>query len=122
MRSIPAAQPAISRPKSPSRTAARVTCAPSSPSVTSRLHCPRPNRCHSKKRAEGPDRNVSGGCAGWNVSRAAVHFLLPVAGLVPATHVFAKHSTEQKEGVDGRDKPGQGGSEIQRKSARPAAF
>jgi len=31
-----------------------------------------------------------------------------VAGLVPATHVFAKRSVERKEGVDGRDKPGHG--------------
>ena len=31
-----------------------------------------------------------------------------MAGLVPATYVFAKRSVERKEGVDGRDKSGHG--------------
>src|SRR5713101_1887610 len=37
---------------------------------------------------------------------------IPLAGLVPATHVFAAHSVDRQEGVDGRDKPGQGGSGV----------
>src|SRR5712691_1493551 len=34
--------------------------------------------------------------------------LVPVAGLVPATHVSGECSVERKEGVDGRVEPGQG--------------
>src|SRR5262249_53691812 len=34
--------------------------------------------------------------------------LLPVAGLVPAIHVFARDSDRRKEGVDGRKKSGHG--------------
>ena len=36
------------------------------------------------------------------------NFYLPVAGLVPATHVLAVHFADGQEGVDGRAKPGQG--------------
>ena len=36
------------------------------------------------------------------------HLWFPVAGLVPATHVSAERSVEQKERVDGRVEPGHG--------------
>jgi hypothetical protein len=33
------------------------------------------------------------------------NFTFPLAGLVPAIHVFAVHSTDGKEGVDGQAEP-----------------
>jgi hypothetical protein len=41
--------------------------------------------------------------------QSSTQLYLSVAGLVPATHVFAVHSADRQEGVDGRAKPGQGG-------------
>jgi hypothetical protein len=45
-----------------------------------------------------------------------------LAGPVPATHVFAVHSTDRQEGVDGRAKPGHGGSSIVQTTVRTTEF
>jgi hypothetical protein len=42
----------------------------------------------------------------------------PVAGLGPATRVFAARCSNRKKGVDDRDKRGRGGSAVASKSAR----
>src|SRR5713101_1448299 len=38
-----------------------------------------------------------------------------MAGLVPATHVFAAHSVARQKAVDGRDKPGHGEEKMYRR-------
>jgi hypothetical protein len=47
-------------------------------------------------------------CTRSNAFQSSTQLYLPVAGLVPATHVFTVHSADPQEGVDGRAKPGQG--------------
>ena len=42
------------------------------------------------------------------------NFWFPLAGLGPATHVFECGSIDSREGVDGRDKPGQGDRRLYR--------
>jgi len=44
---------------------------------------------------------------------------IPLAGLVPATHVFECGSIDGREGVDGRDKPGQGEPKVVPVSSAP---
>jgi hypothetical protein len=46
------------------------------------------------------------------VVRIKVQFLVPVAGLVPAAHVFGNRQIEPKGDVDGRAEPGHGDLEF----------
>jgi hypothetical protein len=61
-------------------------------------------------------------CTRSNAFQSSTELYLPLAGLVPATHVFAVHSTDQQEGVDGRAKPGHGGSSIVQTTVRTTGF
>jgi hypothetical protein len=44
--------------------------------------------------------------------KSSIQPKLPVAGLVPATHVLEEGRVERREAVDDQDKPGQGGLEL----------
>src|SRR5438552_17603095 len=42
----------------------------------------------------------------------SIQLEIPLAGLVPATHVFERGFVDGREGVAGRDKPGQGEQKV----------
>ena len=50
--------------------------------------------------------------AGSRCRRSLTQPELPVAGRVPATHVFEEGYVDRREGVDDRDEPGQGDLEL----------
>jgi len=61
--------------------------------------------------------------AGSRCRRSLTQPELPVAGRVPATHVFEEGCVDRREGVDDRDEPGQGDLELFRGlSKQPFSF
>lgn len=62
------------------------------------------------------------GCTQSDFFESSAQLFLPVAGLIPAIHVFAVHSAERQEGVGGRAKPGQGGSNVVQTTVRTTEF